>query len=233
MAGLNQRAPDKRAINNPDIEIPPLGVGGTLALPIYARGLVVFAHGSGSSRLSPRNVSVATALNEAGFATLVFDLLTPSEENDRANVFDIPLLADRLLDAIRWIDRDPKLLSLPLGLFGASTGAAAALVAAARLGDRAGAVVSRGGRPDLAGAALALVKAPTLLIVGGDDDVVIVLNEHALARLNAPKALWIVPHATHLFPEPGALEAVSKYAIEWFSLHLEHRVAQAAPGRGC
>ena len=192
----------------------------------------MFAHGSGSSRFSPRNVTLATALNEAGFGTLLFDLLTPSEENDRANVFDIPLLADRLLDAIRWIDRDTGLSSLPLGLFGASTGAAAALVAAARLGDRVGAVVSRGGRPDLAGAALATVKAPTLLIVGGDDDVVIVLNEQALARLNAPKALWIVPHATHLFPEPGALEAVCQYAVEWFSLHLEHRAAQTAPGRG-
>ncbi len=139
MAGLNQRAPDKRAISNRNIEIPPLGLGGTLALPIHARGLVVFAHGSGSSRFSPRNVFVATALNEAGFATLVFDLLTPSEDNDRANVFDIPLLADRPLDAIRWIDRDPKLLSLLLGLFGA-TGAVAALVAAVRLGDRVGAV---------------------------------------------------------------------------------------------
>ncbi len=232
MAGLKQSAPDKRAIGNRNIEIPPLGLGGTLALPIHARGLIVFAHGSGSSRFSPRNVGVATALNEVAFATLLFDLLMPSEENDRANVFDIPLLADRLLDAVHWIDRDPKLSSLPLGLFGASTGAAAALVAAARLGDRAGAVVSRGGRPDLAGAALALVKAPTLLIVGGDDDVVIVLNEQALARLRARKALWIVPHATHLFPEPGALEAISKYAIEWFSLHLERRVAQAAPGRG-
>jgi putative phosphoribosyl transferase len=232
LAGLRQSASDRRAISNRNIEIPPLGLGGTLTLPIHARGLVVFAHGSGSSRFSPRNVAVATALNEAGFATLLFDLLTPSEENDRANVFDIPLLADRLLDAIRWIDRDRELSSLPLGLFGASTGAAAALVAAARLGDRVGAVVSRGGRPDLASTALATVKAPTLLIVGGDDDVVIVLNEQALARLNAPKALWIVPHATHLFPEPGALEAVCKYAVEWFSRHLEHRTAQTAPGRG-
>jgi putative phosphoribosyl transferase len=221
----------RRAMSSRSIEIPPLGLGGTLSVPAQARGLVVFVHGSGSSRFSPRNVAVAAALNEAGFATLLFDLLTPAEEDDRANVFDIPLLADRLVDAIRWIDRDAELSSLPLGLFGASTGAAAALVAAANLGDRIGAVVSRGGRPDLAGAVLPSVRAPTLLIVGGNDDVVIILNEQALARLSAPKALRIVPYATHLFPEPGALEAVSKYAIEWFSSHLGQHAAKRAPSR--
>ncbi len=223
-------APDRR-LRSRNIEIPPFGLGGTVTLPVQAHGLVLFAHGSGSSRFSTRNLAVAEALNRAGFATLLFDLLTQVEEGDRANVFDIGLLADRLVDAIRWIDRDPELSNLPLGLFGASTGAAAALVAAARLGDRVGAVVSRGGRPDLAGPALRLVRAPTLLIVGGNDDVVIVLNEQALAALCAPKALRIVPHATHLFPEPGALEMVSSYAIEWFSRHLGHGAAEMASDR--
>jgi putative phosphoribosyl transferase len=233
VVGLKRDVPNSRnRVSSRDIVIPPFGLGGTLHLPAQALGLVVFAHGSGSSRFSSRNMAVAHALNVAGFGTLLFDLLTPGEENDRANVFDIQLLADRLVHAIRWIDNDPELSGLPLGLFGASTGAAAALVAAARLGDRVGAVVSRGGRPDLAGAALALVRAPTLLIVGGDDDVVIVLNEQALANLKVPKALRIVPHATHLFPEPGALEAVSQYAIEWFSLHLSHLSATLAPSRG-
>jgi len=233
VVGLKRSVPISpgRHANGRDIEIPPLGLGGTLTLPAEARGLVVFAHGSGSSRFSPRNVAVAAALNDAGFATLLFDLLTPAEESDRANVFDIRLLADRLVHAIRWIDQDPELSRLPLGLFGASTGAAAALVAAAQLGERVGAVVSRGGRPDLAGAMLPLVRAPTLLIVGGNDEVVILLNEQALARLSAPKALRIVPHATHLFSEPGALEAVSRYAIEWFSLHLGHEAAKVAPSR--
>lgn len=233
MVDLKQRHVNagRRAMSSRNIEIPPLGLGGTLNVPAQARGLVVFVHGSGSSRFSPRNVAVAAALNEAGFATLLFDLLTAAEEDDRANVFDIPLLADRLVDAIRWIDRDAELSSLPLGLFGASTGAAAALVAAANLGDRIGAVVSRGGRPDLAGAVLPLVRAPTLLIVGGNDDVVIILNEQALARLSAPKALRIVPYATHLFAEPGALEAVSKYAIEWFSSHIGQHAVKRAPSR--
>jgi putative phosphoribosyl transferase len=222
-------SPDR---HNREIAIPPLRLGGSLHVPAEALGLVVFAHGSGSSRFSPRNLAVATALNAAGFATLLFDLLTPEEEDDRAKVFDIQLLADRLTDAIRWIGEDSVLASLPLGLFGASTGAAAALVAATRFADRLSAVVSRGGRPDLAGAALALVRAPTLLIVGGNDGVVVVLNEQALAKLKAPKALWIVPHATHLFPEPGALETVSQYAVEWFSRYLGRRIARAGPGRG-
>lgn len=218
----NADSPGIRNIGNRDIRIPPVGLGGQLRLPPQATAIVIFAHGSGSSRFSPRNVAVAEALNSSGFGTLLFDLLTPAEEGDRANVFDISLLADRLVQAIQWVDQEPDLSTLPLGLFGASTGAAAALVAAARLGERVGAVVSRGGRPDLAGAALALVCAPTLLIVGGNDDVVIELNERAFACLKAPKALRIVPGATHLFPEPGTLETVSRYAIEWFSAHLRH-----------
>jgi pimeloyl-ACP methyl ester carboxylesterase len=181
---------------------------------------VVFAHGSGSSRLSPRNKRVAASLNEAAIATLLFDLLTPEEENDRANVFDIALLADRLVDAARWIDGQPDLVRLPLGFFGASTGAAAALAAAAKLEGRVGAIVSRGGRPDLAGAALDRVRVPTLLIVGGADFGVIELNEQALQRLRGPKALEIVPGASHLFPEPGALESVMDVATRWFALHL-------------
>jgi pimeloyl-ACP methyl ester carboxylesterase len=150
----------------------------------------------------------------------LFDLLTPAEESNRANVFDIPLLADRLVDAVRWLDRDPLLAKLPLGLFGASTGAAAALVAAAKLPHRIGAVVSRGGRPDLAGDALKMVRAPTLLIVGGVDFGVIELNEEAFAQLQGPKALEIVPSASHLFPEPGALEAVIGHATRWFERYL-------------
>jgi len=203
-----------------ELRIPPLGLSGTLRRPKSAYALVVFAHGSGSSRLSPRNTLVARALNDRGMGTLLFDLLTPAEETDRANVFDIPLLASRLVDTISWLDSDAATTKLPLGLFGASTGAAAALVAAARLPRRVGAVVSRGGRPDLAGNALDQVRAPTLLIVGGDDFVVIDLNEHALARLRGPKALHIVPHASHLFPEPGALEAVTEHAATWFQRYL-------------
>jgi fermentation-respiration switch protein FrsA (DUF1100 family) len=202
-------------------------LAGTLSVPSAAGALVVFAHGSGSSRLSPRNAMVARGLNERGIATLLFDLLTPVEEADRANVFDIPLLAQRLVDVVRWIDQDSELARLPLGLFGASTGAAAALVAAAELGGRVAAVVSRGGRPDLAGPALDLVRAPTLLVVGGADHGVIELNEQALARLPGPKRLTIVPGASHLFPEPGALEAVIELAADWFSRHLASNVAGA------
>lgn len=202
-----------------DLRIPPMGLAGTLCAPQDARGLIVFAHGSGSSRLSPRNMAVAEGLNGSGFATLLFDLLTVAEETDRANVFDIPLLAERLVDAVRWLDGQP-IGGLQLGLFGASTGAAAALVAAANLPKRVSAVVSRGGRPDLAGDALDRVRAPTLLIVGGADFGVIELNQQALARLRAAKALEIVPGATHLFPEPGALEAVIVLAAQWFDRHL-------------
>ncbi len=203
-----------------DVTIPPLGLAGTLHIPSAAHATVVFAHGSGSSRFSPRNRAVAEALNAQGFATLLFDLLTEDEEADRANVFDIPLLAGRLIDVIRWLDRDPFAGGVPIGLFGASTGAAAALVAAAHSGERVGAVVSRGGRPDLAGATLAKIRTPTLLIVGGADSVVIELNEQALAQLLGPKALEIVPGASHLFPEPGALEVVIDHASRWFKRYL-------------
>ena len=219
------------AARKEEVRIPPLGLAGTLRIPKNAYALVVFAHGSGSSRLSPRNVAVARALNDRGIATLLFDLLTPAEEADRANVFDIPLLAGRLVDAVEWLDGDASAVKLPLGLFGASTGAAAALVAAARLPRRVGAVVSRGGRPDLAGDALDQVYAPTLLIVGGADFGVIDLNEHAMARLRGPKSLQIVPHASHLFPEPGALEAVIDHAARWFQHYLAPAHRAPAPGR--
>jgi predicted alpha/beta-hydrolase family hydrolase len=200
-----------------------MGLEGELALPAEPNGLVIFAHGSGSSRLSPRNTAVAQALNRRGLGTLLFDLLTDAEAADRRNVLDIPLLADRLVQAVDWAGSDPDLALLPVGLFGASTGAAAALVAAARLGPTIGAVVSRGGRPDLAGHALEEVRAPTLLIVGGDDHEVIRLNELALGRLGGPKALQIVPRATHLFPEPGALESVIALAGDWFESRLSRR----------
>ena len=203
-----------------DIEIGPQALPGTVTVPANARALIVFAHGSGSSRLSPRNRAVAEALNDEGMATLLFDLLTPEEEQDRANVFDIPLLAERLVEAVRWIDGEGGFGWLPLGLFGASTGAAAALVAAASLGKRVGAVVSRGGRPDLAGRALAQVTAPTLLIVGGYDTDVIKLNEEAYTKLVGEKKIEIVPRASHLFPEPGAMEAVIALAARWFESHL-------------
>ena len=200
--------------------IPPLGLAGTLRHPAGARALVIFAHGSGSSRFSPRNVQVAEALNRRRIATLLFDLLLPEEENDRRNVFDIELLGQRLINAVRWIIEQPDVGILPLGLFGASTGAAAALVAASMLGDRIGAVVSRGGRPDLAGGMLPQVKAPTLLIVGGADYGVIELNQQALERLGGEKSIQIVPGATHLFEEAGALDAVIELAAGWFENHL-------------
>jgi dienelactone hydrolase len=218
--GHSPRDDAKNAHEVRDIRIAPIDLAGVLQTPKNAYALVAFVHGSGSSRLSPRNMAVARALNDRGIATLLFDLLTPEEEADRANVFDIPLLADRLVDAISWLDRQASVATLPLGLFGASTGAAAALVAAARLPRRVGAVVSRGGRPDLAADALDRVRAPTLLIVGGADFGVIALNEQALARLQGPKALEIVPGASHLFPEPGALDAVIDFAANWFERHL-------------
>ncbi len=209
-----------RNVGAREVRIPPLGLVGDLWVPPNAGCIVAFAHGSGSSRLSPRNRDVAKALNLHGMATLLFDLLTTGEELDPTNVFDIALLADRLVQAVRWIESQPVVAGLPMGLFGASTGAAAALVAAAGLGDRVGAVVSRGGRPDLAGRALERVRVPTLLIVGGADSIVLELNQQALARLRGPKALQIVPGASHLFPERGALEAVTARATEWFDRHL-------------
>jgi putative phosphoribosyl transferase len=204
------------------VQIPAGGLRlpGDLRLPPSPVGLVIFAHGSGSSRLSPRNVQVAAALNGARLATLLFDLLSEDEASDRQNVFDIGLLSERLVAATRWARREPSVREFPIGYFGASTGAAAALCAAADLGDGIRAVVSRGGRPDLAQHRLGEVKAPTLLIVGGEDPVVLELNEAASASLSCPHRLEIVPGATHLFEEPGALEQVAELAGRWFSQHL-------------
>jgi erythromycin esterase-like protein/dienelactone hydrolase len=202
------------------VAIPPLGLQGDLVVPPDPRGVILFAHGSGSSRLSPRNREVAGRLNELGFATLLMDLLTPEEAADRHNVFDIPLLADRLLEADLWISAEPELADRPLGLFGASTGAAAALVAAAELGARVSAVVSRGGRPDLAGPRLPEVTAPTLLVVGGNDPQVLDLNRRALAELRCERLLRIVPGAGHLFEGPGELESVTDMAGAWFQHYL-------------
>jgi putative phosphoribosyl transferase len=193
---------------------------GDLTVPASPRGVVAFAHGSGSSRLSPRNRSVAAALNRAGIGTLLFDLLTATEEVDRTNVFDIPLLAKRLLAATRWLGEQPDTAALPLGYFGASTGAAAALIAAADAGEKISAVVSRGGRPDLAIPRLHEVTAPTLLIVGEEDRQVLDLNRAAQEHLRCPNRLAVVPRATHLFEEPGALEEVARLAIGWFHRHL-------------
>jgi dienelactone hydrolase len=200
-------------------------LAGDLIVPAGAKGIVLFAHGSGSSRHSPRNAWVASRLHAAGLATLLFDLLTPAEEardsHTREHRFDSPLLARRLLHATDWIDAQSELGSLPIGYFGASTGAGAALVAAAERRLRVSGVVSRGGRPDLAGAeALARVAAATLLIVGGNDDVVIDLNRRALALMNCEKRLDIVPGATHLFEEPGALEEVAALASQWLTEFL-------------
>ncbi len=195
-------------------------VPGDLTIPENPRGMVAFAHGSGSSRLSPRNRQVAQALNGDGFATLLFDLLTPEEELDRGNVFDIPLLGRRLAAATGWLRRQPETRELALGYFGASTGAAAALIAAADLGHEVSAVVSRGGRPDLAGPRLHEVRAPTLLIVGGLDAQVLELNRLAQRQLRCPNDLEVVTGATHLFEEPGTLEAVAHLASDWFARHL-------------
>jgi dienelactone hydrolase len=193
---------------------------GTLAVPEPSMGLVIFAHGSGSSRLSPRNRLVGRALNSRGLATLLFDLLTEEEAADRTNVFDIGFLGRRMVEAVRWARAEADVGHLPIGLFGASTGAAAALLTAAELPRDIAAVVSRGGRPDLAANALLRVKAPTLLIVGGADYDVIELNEQALALLACEKRLEIVPGATHLFEEPGTLEKVVDLAAQWFEVHL-------------
>lgn len=200
--------------------IPPTGLPALLGLPAAPAGLVVFAHGSGSSRLSPRNNAVAEDMRARGLGTLLFDLLTPEEAADRRRVFDIPFLAQRLGEATCWAATEAATAGLPIGYFGASTGAAAALAAAADPGSPVRAVVSRGGRPDLAGGALPAVRAPTLLVVGGEDREVIVLNRMALARLRASKQLEIVPGATHLFEEPGTLEAVTQLAVAWFTAHL-------------
>lgn len=207
-----------------EISLPEGSLTGDLSVPADARGMVLFAHGSGSSRLSPRNRQVAAALQQRGLATLLIDLLTAEEDRadelDGRHRFDIPLLGERLEAAIHWLADEPTTSALPLGCFGASTGAAAALVAAARQPERIAAVVSRGGRPDLAADSLADVTAPTLLIVGGRDDVVLQLNREAQARLGGPSQLEVVPDATHLFEEPGALEQVAELAGAWFVQHL-------------
>jgi putative phosphoribosyl transferase len=209
---------------------------GDLTLPERARGIVLFAHGSGSGRHSPRNRFVAGVLQEGGLATLLFDLLTEEEEYQerftRHLRFDIGLLAQRLIAATDWLARRPETRGLKVGYFGASTGGGAALVAAAERSEAVGAVVSRGGRPDLAGeVALARVQAPTLLIVGGADTPVIALNRQAMAQMSAPVSLEIVPGATHLFEEPGALEEVARLAREWFERFLTPAEA-ARPGAG-
>lgn len=214
---------------NEDVTIPvdSRAVEANLVVPRDPVGVVVFAHGSGSSRHSPRNRSVAAALQRAGIATLLLDLLTMEEEQDRSNVFDVELLGDRLLVAIGWLADQPGLERLPVGLFGASTGAAAALQAAAVSEREIVAVVSRGGRPDLAGEALAKVTTPTLLIVGGRDGLVLDLNEQARARLGGPSRLDVIRGATHLFQEPGTLEQVSELAAAWFVEHFEAANAAA------
>jgi predicted alpha/beta-hydrolase family hydrolase len=208
-----------------EVRIPPVGLEGTLALPVGAREVVAFAHGSGSSRKSPRNTRVAEALRERGLGTLLFDLLLEEEAADRRNVFDIALLAERLALATRWLNRTAETGGLSVGYFGASTGAAAALVAAAGEDLEIAAIVSRGGRPDLAYGALRRVRAPTLLIVGGRDAEVLELNRAALAELRCEKELAVVPGATHLFEEAGTLDEVTALAGRWFSDHLPAGVA--------
>ncbi len=222
---------NEHAIGEQQVRIPSDAIllEGTLTVPEGAKGIVLFAHGSGSSRLSPRNTYVARALQKAGLGTLLFDLLTDDEAADRENVFDIDFLGHRLVDATRWLRSRAGYAKYPIGYFGASTGAAAALVAAAR-DSSIEAVVSRGGRPDLAMKALQRVKAPTLLVVGGDDRAVIEMNQEAFERLGCEKALKIVPGATHLFEEPGTLEEVVRLARDWFAKHLtSHGAEDDAP----
>ena len=197
-----------------------VALSGELVVPEGVRGVVAFAHGSGSSRLSPRNLEVARVLHDSRIATLLFDLLTPDEALDRRNVFDIPLLAERLVAATRWLRSESEVFGLPLGYFGASTGAAAALWAAGEPDADVRAIVSRGGRPDLAGERLPLVRAATLLIVGEADEVVLALNRQALAHLRCENDMAVIPAATHLFEEPGTLEQVARLAATWFAARL-------------
>jgi putative phosphoribosyl transferase len=215
MSTLRSQANSRKLVIGQD------SLDGDLIRPRNAKGLIIFAHGSGSSRFSPRNAHVARQLQEQGLGTLLLDLLTEQEAYHRRNVFDIPLLAGRLVDAVRFARSDTELSNLRIGLFGASTGAAAALVAAAQLPQEVAAVVSRGGRPDLAGKALKQVQAATLLIVGGADYGVIELNRDALEALTCEKQLEIVPGATHLFEEPGTLDKVVDLAAQWFITHFE------------
>lgn len=206
-----------------EVRVEPEGLDGLLGVPEEATGIVVFAHGSGSGRLSPRNNHVATRLRQAGLATFLLDLLTPAEERDRKNVFDIALLASRLERATEWLRARPETTGLPLAYFGASTGAAAALTAAARPDSPVAAVVSRGGRPDLAIDVLPAVRAPTLLLVGSRDGPVIDMNKRAYEALRAERQLVIVEGAGHLFEEPGTLDEVVRYATDWFLTRLAGR----------
>jgi dienelactone hydrolase len=225
MAAPDQSGRDQKQ----DVLVDASGVvlEGNLAVPVGAEGVVLFAHGSGSGRHSPRNKLVAGVLQRAGLATLLVDLLTPEEESIDVRTarlrFDIGMLATRLVGASDWLAHQPNTASLKVGYFGASTGGGAALVAAAQRPEAVGAVVSRGGRPDLAGSALPLVKAPTLLVVGERDPQVIALNREALGRLRCEKELVVVPGATHLFEEPGALDRVAELARDWFRAYLRDR----------
>lgn len=211
---------DRPRVMEVEIQAGPVRLAGDLTVPDGARGFVMFAHGSGSSRFSPRNRFVATVLNQAGLGTLLFDLLTVREEADRANVFDIELLARRLVDTTTWLRARAQVSGLRMGYLGAGTGAAAALWAAAEPDSGVAAIVSRGGRPDLAGPRLSFVTAPTLLIVGARDERVLRLNREAQALMRCESRLAVVPGATHLFQEPGALEAVAELAGTWFLAHL-------------
>ncbi|MEJ8803192.1 dienelactone hydrolase family protein [Pontibacter sp. H249] len=208
---------------NEQVNIPVGNISliGDLVVPENAKGLVIFSHGSGSSRLSTRNRFVAEHLQRSGFGTLLFDLLTPEEDQNYDNRFDIPLITQRLVDATNWVLKDERLTNYNIGYFGASTGAASALGAAAALGDMVKAVVSRGGRPDLADAVLPDVQTPTLLIVGGLDEPVLSMNRDAQDRMQCLKDLEIVPDATHLFEEPGALEMAAQLATDWFRKYLQ------------
>lgn len=218
MATLSRIAEAHASIE--DVRVGPHSLPGTLTIPDDARGIVIFAHGSGSSRHSPRNVHAAHRLQKAGFATLLFDLLSDAEAQDRRNVFDIPLLGQRVVEAVDWLRTKKACAHLPIGLFGASTGAAAAIVAAMERCEEVQAVVSRGGRPDLADGALDAIRAPTLLLVGGHDGEVLALNRRAMARMRCETNLEIVPRAGHLFEEPGTLDAALDYATEWFVTYL-------------
>jgi putative phosphoribosyl transferase len=224
LSGDDDDPPPIASLDAREVRIPVAEILGDLAVPKAAIGLVVFAHGSGSSRFSPRNRQVAAVFNQRGLATLLLDLLQWNEERDRTNVFDVGLLSERLVSATRWARNQPDLAELPIGYFGASTGAAAALRAAAELPTEVGAVVSRGGRPDLATPWLTRVRAPVLLIVGGRDELVLELNREAQLLLGPSCALAVVPAATHLFPEPGALDEVSLLAGDWFERHLATEV---------
>lgn len=226
----SDRSPGVRAARDEEVQVRAgsTALAGHLTLPQHPIGIVVFAHGSGSSRHSQRNRHVAQVLNEARLGTLLFDLLTSREESDRSLVFDIELLAERLVEVTRWLRRQPGCETLPIGFFGASTGAAAALWAAADPYTHVGAVVSRGGRPDLAAAQLTQVQAPTLLIVGGNDEAVLDLNRRAMAMIRAETEIAVVPGATHLFEEPGALDEVAHLATDWFVSHFATQ-AQVQP----